>query len=281
MDNQNNTDSTLLKMAKLAYAVMKDKDAPFHLRREASEALIEFDVCDLIFTKEAKATISALNGLMKLCDKPGEFVTLANGAETVAPSHVAPMLRAFREAKAKATETRELLSSKALQAAEFMYDLMKDESAPVKQRMRAAMWLAEASKPKAIDLKKYPGISFPNAKPPLATDVREFLASKTDEVAGFIMDTLGHATVLVEAEPNSDAVKFVNALNEGKYGETPVKPDENDVISNFTKAVDDIVSQTAKIGRPCGFAREYCQVILDQHFAKGAVDDIRDKLNGK
>ncbi|GCA50619.1 hypothetical protein KGO5_03066 [Sinorhizobium sp. KGO-5] len=66
MDNQNNTNSTLLKMAKLACAVMKDKDSPFHLRREASEALIEFDVCDLIFTKEAKATISALNGLMKL-----------------------------------------------------------------------------------------------------------------------------------------------------------------------------------------------------------------------
>ncbi|MQU78053.1 hypothetical protein FB009_11783 [Sinorhizobium medicae] len=98
MTNQNNTDSALLKMAKLAYAVMKDKDAPFHLRREASEALIEFDVCDLIFTKEAKAGISALNGLMKLCDKPGEFVTLANGAETVAPSHIAPIACALREA---------------------------------------------------------------------------------------------------------------------------------------------------------------------------------------
>ncbi|RVK79384.1 TGS domain-containing protein [Sinorhizobium meliloti] len=81
----NSTNSTLLKMARLAYAVMKDKDTPFHLRREASEALIEFDVCDLIFTKEAKATISAINGLMKLSDKPGEFVAVANGDKYAEP----------------------------------------------------------------------------------------------------------------------------------------------------------------------------------------------------
>lgn len=155
---------------------------------------------------------------------------------------VSERIRASEWLKAVAADQREFLAKKAPVIADIMGDLMKDETASIELRRRAAEFIAEASMPKVAE-----------------TEIM----------------------VLVEAEPNSDAVKFVNALNEGKYGETPVKPDENDVIANFTKAVDDIVSQTAKIGRPCGFAREYCQVILDQHFAKSAVDDIRDKLNGK
>jgi|GEM_PF-5755998 len=50
-------------------------------------------------------------------------------------------------------ETREFLASKTVEAFEFLYDLMKDETASVSERIRAAEWLLEAAygKSKVID----------------------------------------------------------------------------------------------------------------------------------
>ncbi|WP_145643264.1 hypothetical protein [Neorhizobium alkalisoli] len=46
-------------------------------------------------------------------------------------------------------ETKEWISGKSLDVAEFMYGVMNDESQPVKERIKAAAWLGEMSMAKA------------------------------------------------------------------------------------------------------------------------------------
>ncbi|MDX0947230.1 hypothetical protein GOD93_16385 [Sinorhizobium medicae] len=145
-----------------------------------------------------------------------------------------------QEAEAKVRETREFLAEKAQVIAEHMYDVMKDENASVDLRRRAAEFIAEASMPKVSE---------------------------------------SEIMVLVEAEPNSDAVKFVNALNEGKYA-TETQADKFDGKEATTRVYDRIYFSLTADADADQRAYEAIQDWVDMEEAanRPTAEELFDKL---